>query len=74
MTVPFLAEICRVVAQQDYIAAVKTDDSEEINDLRLLSLLLSVLLCVVICHDSLCLMLIFQASIQEMSDLKEMTD
>ena len=33
MTLPFLAEICRVVAQQEYIAAVKTDDSEEMSDL-----------------------------------------
>jgi hypothetical protein len=33
MTLLFLAEICRVVVQKEYIAAVETDDSEEISDL-----------------------------------------
>jgi hypothetical protein len=33
MTLLFLAEICRVVAQKEYVAVVATDDSEEISDL-----------------------------------------
>jgi mannose/fructose/N-acetylgalactosamine-specific phosphotransferase system component IIC len=69
ITLPFLAEMCCVVAQQEYIAAVETDDSEEISDLWLLSLILNILLCVVWCHVSLCFMLIFQAPIQDKCDL-----
>jgi len=33
MTLPFLAEMCRMVAKQEYTAAVETDDNEEISDL-----------------------------------------
>ena len=74
MLLLLFAERCRVVVQKEYIAEVETDDIEERSDLWLLSLFLNVLLRVVWCHNSLHLMFTFQAPIQEMFDLKEMSD